>query len=75
MITRDVPDATESRTAVYTLSLPPGRAGLDIGLAILDLLEDRFGAELVDFHLGDDGGYFTVKFPRVVDALPPSPAA
>ena len=39
------------------------------------LAEDRFGAELVDFHLGDGGGYFSVKFPRAEGSAPPRPAS
>jgi hypothetical protein len=47
----------------FQVPIPPGPEGLEIGLAILDLLEDRFGAELVDFDLTDNGGDFTVRLP------------
>jgi len=75
MLMRDLPDTADPHASGYTISLPAGPQGLDIGLAILDLLEDRFGAELVDFHLGDGGGYFSVKFPRAEGSAPPRPAA
>ena len=47
----------------FRMPIPPGPDGLEIGLAILDLLEDGFGAELVDFDLRDKGGSFTVRLP------------
>ena len=61
--------------AGYSVSLAPGPQGLEIGLAILDLLEDRFGATLVGFDLGDRGGYFTVRFPPTTESAEPGTAA
>ena len=48
---------------VFRIPIPPGPTGLEIGLAILDLLEERYRAELVDFDLGDGGGHFAVQLP------------
>jgi hypothetical protein len=53
-----------ARTEAFRVPLPPGPDGLEVGLAILDLLEDRFGAELIDFDLRDQGGSFTVRLPQ-----------
>jgi hypothetical protein len=54
----------------YTIPLPPGTKGLDVGLAILDLLEDRFRAQLVGFELRDRGGSFTVRLPLMAVQQP-----
>jgi hypothetical protein len=50
-------------TEGFQVPIPSGPEGLEIGLAILDLLEDRFGAELIDFDLKDEGRSFTVRLP------------
>ena len=63
----------DPRTEGFRVPLPHGPDGLEVGLAILDLLEDRFGAELVDFDLRDEGGSFTVRFPAT--AAQPGTAA
>ena len=59
----------------YTVPLPPGPDGLEVGLAILDLLEDRFGAQLVDFELRDHDGSFRVRLPDNVLQRAPESAA
>jgi hypothetical protein len=53
----------ESTMERFRVPLPAGPDGLEVGLAVLDLLEDRFGAELIDFDLRDEGGSFIVRLP------------